>query len=1062
MSDRLAAMQRVIRVFVSSTFQDMQAERDELVKRAFPALHNLCSKRGVTWGEIDLRWGVTSVEKAEGKVLPICLEEIRRCRPYFIGILGERYGWIPNEIPNGLIEREPWLRDHLKQSVTELEILHGVLNNPEMAEYAFFYFRDPHYLDLMQRAQRDEYASRDAESIEKLHRLKQSIRHSKFPVRENYASPRELGKLVLADLTAVIDSLFPEGSTPNALEREAAEHEAFARSRSSVYIGRPFYFETLDQHASGDGAPLVVLGESGSGKSALLANWALRRRDAHPEELLVLQFIGSAPASSDWAAMLRRIMGEFKRRFDIEEDIPNKPDELRLAFANWLSLVDNQMSRWIAQGDGQLQKLAAWARRMRGKRPTPRRLVLVLDALNQLEDREGARELVWLPPSIPPRIRLVVSTLPGRTLEELTIRNWPTLTVQPLDVQERQQFIEAYLWQYSKKLEPEHTKHMAAAEAASNPLYLRGVLEELRQFGSHEGLNARVTYYLQAKNPIDLYGLILRRWEEDYGEHLVRDSMSLVWGARRGLSEAELLQCLGSKERPLPRAEWSPLFLASAESLVSRAGLLSFFHDYLREAVRKTYVNDSDAEHRVHRRLADYFRGTQCDARQLDELPWQLSQAGEWKLLYDLLLEEQFFDAAWDADSFEVKARWAQLEAQSAFTMKNAYQGIVDDPSRFDPNYVWSLAILLNDAGYVSAALRLAAHVLDYTRGSADKKALATALGSMAVILQMRGQLDEAMKLHEAEERICRGLNDKEGLQRSLGNQALILQTRSKFDEAMTLHKEEEALCLETNSDEGLQRSFGNQALILTAKGDLQRAMTLYRKQEHICLQLGNKQGLANALSGQAIVLRAQGEYHQAMELHKREEKICRELGNKHGLAVSLGNQAILMRLLGNLDEALQTHKEEERLSREQQNDEGLAVSLGNQALVHFERKDYEQALQLHKEEARLCRKLGNTDGVQTSLLNQGTVLQRLGKLDDALSIYGEVEQTYRNLGILEGLAITLVNQAWVLGLERNEISSALVLADQAFEIASRAGYTALAAEIKSVQMRIKAKQGQH
>ena len=29
------------------------------------------------------------------------------------------------------------------KSVTELEILHGVLNDPDMAKHAFFYFRDP-------------------------------------------------------------------------------------------------------------------------------------------------------------------------------------------------------------------------------------------------------------------------------------------------------------------------------------------------------------------------------------------------------------------------------------------------------------------------------------------------------------------------------------------------------------------------------------------------------------------------------------------------------------------------------------------------------------------------------------------------------------------------------------------------------------------------------------------------------------------------------------------------------------------------------------------------------
>ena len=62
--------QREIRVFISSTFRDMQEEREEFVKQIFPQLRRLCESRGVTWGEVDLRWGVPDEAKAEGKVLP--------------------------------------------------------------------------------------------------------------------------------------------------------------------------------------------------------------------------------------------------------------------------------------------------------------------------------------------------------------------------------------------------------------------------------------------------------------------------------------------------------------------------------------------------------------------------------------------------------------------------------------------------------------------------------------------------------------------------------------------------------------------------------------------------------------------------------------------------------------------------------------------------------------------------------------------------------------------------------------------------------------------------------
>ena len=240
--------------------------------------------------------------------------------------------------------------------MTELEILHGVLNNPKMAEHAFFYFRDPKYLDTLSTKQRaacvendlpeeinkvglEEAHRRTEQRKQKLVDLKERIRGSRFPVHENYPNPKEFGQTVLQDLTAIIDELYPEGSQLDALNREAAEYEVFAQSRAQVYIGRPSYFDQLDAHARSDRQPLVILGESGSGKSALLANWAIHYRKEHPDDLVLLHFIGATPGSADWAAMLRRILGEFKRKFDIREEIPDQPDALRSAFANWLNMA---------------------------------------------------------------------------------------------------------------------------------------------------------------------------------------------------------------------------------------------------------------------------------------------------------------------------------------------------------------------------------------------------------------------------------------------------------------------------------------------------------------------------------------------------------------------------------------------------------------------------------------------------------------------------------------------------------------------------------------------------
>lgn len=83
------------------------------------------------------------------------------------------------------------------------------------------------------------------------------------------------------------------------------EHEAFAASRVSQYVYVPtkdLYFQTLDQHADtleGDvKPPLVLVGEEGSGKSALLANWVAKRREhKHRDEFLFQHFVGCTTQS---------------------------------------------------------------------------------------------------------------------------------------------------------------------------------------------------------------------------------------------------------------------------------------------------------------------------------------------------------------------------------------------------------------------------------------------------------------------------------------------------------------------------------------------------------------------------------------------------------------------------------------------------------------------------------------------------------------------------------------------------------------------------------------------
>src|SRR4051812_39600736 len=133
---------RTVRVFLSSTFRDMHAERDHLVKVVFPALRERLEPYRVHLIDIDLRWGVTRAQAENRQVISLCLRQARDC-DVFVSILGQRYGWVPDSFPPELLRDHPWVDAYRGRSVTELEILHGVLDAGPAARPALFYFRDP-------------------------------------------------------------------------------------------------------------------------------------------------------------------------------------------------------------------------------------------------------------------------------------------------------------------------------------------------------------------------------------------------------------------------------------------------------------------------------------------------------------------------------------------------------------------------------------------------------------------------------------------------------------------------------------------------------------------------------------------------------------------------------------------------------------------------------------------------------------------------------------------------------------------------------------------------------
>eukprot|EP00741_Cyanophora_paradoxa_P016895 tig00020943_g16316.t1 len=239
---------REARVFVSSTFKDMQGERNHLNKIVFPRLNAECGRaHRVRFVCIDLRWGLTAEDTSvagRGAVL-LCLDEIARCRPWFLCLLGGRYGWVPPEtyLPYVMkdvdLETYKWLRLWPQgDSVTELEIMYGLLGAAGAAGAgpgaggsssaarlrAFAFHRDPSFVDTIpaeDAAGRELFAPDNAAKQADLRaRVAASPLCKNFTYKCSYAGVVEGGVRAVGGLAEFGQAVFEALS--GALAQEAA------------------------------------------------------------------------------------------------------------------------------------------------------------------------------------------------------------------------------------------------------------------------------------------------------------------------------------------------------------------------------------------------------------------------------------------------------------------------------------------------------------------------------------------------------------------------------------------------------------------------------------------------------------------------------------------------------------------------------------------------------------------------------------------------------------------------------------------------------------------------
>jgi len=472
--------------------------------------------------------------------------------------------------------------------------------------------------------------------------------NAKFVKKENVLKPDKeyledyailVKQFLQSNIKREIDKL-----SHNAKERESKIHERFMLDRAKVFIGRSELIEAVNDYISNtdDDSPFVIYGESGVGKSALMAKIIKTIEDTlNSNTILLYRFVGISEISSQPKFFLDNLIVELEKVLDLAQTESAKD-------------YSSTVNRFISLLNKYSEKSSS-------------KLILIIDALDQFETKSS---LEWIEAKLPQNIKIIVSTLPSEYGEYFNILKTKVPSenirrVEKLDIVDARKIIESWLEMHHKSLTPKQFKHILTLfEHNGLPLYLKIIFDQALTWRSYNEAYKNVTDKNLSESIRSFFkNLVL---EKHHSQMLVEHTLGYLSASKSGLSESEIVEVLSSDhivmqdisnpfhklpstetKNKLPAAVWSRLYhdLLKYFTFVEFDGLslLNFYHRKIKENSRDFYYLISKEYY--HTNLLEYFwnqpliytKTKDTNLRKLSELPYHCIQSkaySKFRLLY--------------------------------------------------------------------------------------------------------------------------------------------------------------------------------------------------------------------------------------------------------------------------------------------------------------------------------------------------------------------------------------------------------------------------------------------
>lgn len=667
---------RTVRVFVSSTFTDFFCEREVLVKKVFPELREWCQERMLYLVDCDMRWGVPK-DTTTADTIALCLEELDRCmeetggEPFFLNMIGERYGWIPavDDIPQALQQKFHWVQN---TSITFMEILHGAyrMQNPN----ALFMMRDGSILKDVPETQLPRFRDTDDLQVEHLKQLKTWLQ-SRFPeqVLEYSCSVEGIIKIhdkemvnvtklddfcdkVLQFFKTAISRKYPNRESiqqqDSKVLTENDNQKKFVEELAGNMLGRKQEAEQILSFVQGqvhnirygdtgkepfardpkywhdfidlDSALLCVSGQPGYGKTTLLAY--VTHQAMKNGMSVFYHFCGGSGNSHNASLLMPRLAAFLKQDFS--------SDYLETLYQS----DDGKLKEIIRDGFLNLKIKAL-------EKP----VLFVFEAVNQLSTANSVNHLSWLPPKFPAGVHCIVSsTNHPPTISRIQEYQHYSMELKPLTKSDAKEIIQLFLQRFNKRLDGDQLNLILDSKCAENPLWLYFICEELRIYGDFRSLTKQVQAVTTSVE--GLIETILRRLikEDDLIKEsdgcLIEKSLCLIACCNGVITALDMQRMLGDipKKESLPTLLWAQVRrnLAAYLRVAHYNDQITFVHATIKNVIYDCVIKNHQEAKKWHTILADYIEYWSDDKTlKIEALPYHLQRAGLKKRLVHFLRE---------------------------------------------------------------------------------------------------------------------------------------------------------------------------------------------------------------------------------------------------------------------------------------------------------------------------------------------------------------------------------------------------------------------------------------